>query len=145
MKGMSGSMFGIPAADLEAGARNAVEVWLAIQPDERVALIADEASGDVAASLAAPPDEGGAPRGGAAVGGGAPGRHRAQGALRSELQVGKEERPDQPPLLVEPAGGRSVHDAEERRRRVRLRRHRGRLLRPEVRRPALDAAHARDR
>src|SRR5437773_4378615 len=58
---MSGSMFGTPAADLEPGARNAVEVCLAIRPDERVALIADEASGDVAASIAAALDEVGAP------------------------------------------------------------------------------------
>jgi aminopeptidase len=54
-------MFGAASADLEAGARNAVEVCLAIRPDERVALIADEASGDVAASLAAVLDDMGAP------------------------------------------------------------------------------------
>jgi len=54
-------MFGTVLAELEPGARNAVEVCLAIQPDERVALIADEASGDVAASLAAALDEVGAP------------------------------------------------------------------------------------
>jgi len=54
-------MFGTVSPDLEAGARNAVEVCLAIQPDERVALIADEASGDVAASIAAALDEVGAP------------------------------------------------------------------------------------
>jgi len=54
-------MFGTVSADLEPGARNAVEVCLAIQPDERVALIADEASGDVAASIAAALDEVGAP------------------------------------------------------------------------------------
>jgi aminopeptidase len=54
-------MFGTVSADLETGARNAVEVCLAIQPDERVALIADEASGDVAASIAAALDEVGAP------------------------------------------------------------------------------------
>jgi aminopeptidase len=46
-------LFGPAAADLEAGARNAVEVCLGIRPDERVALIADEASGEVAASIAA--------------------------------------------------------------------------------------------
>ena len=46
-------MFGSFAPDLEAGARNAVEVCLAIKPGERVALIADEASKEVAASLAA--------------------------------------------------------------------------------------------
>src|SRR2546426_7401396 len=54
------SMFGIADAELERGARNAVEVCLAIQPDERVALIADEASGDVAASIAAALDAVGA-------------------------------------------------------------------------------------
>jgi aminopeptidase len=54
-------MFGTVSPDLEAGARNAVEVCLAIQPDERVALIADEASGDVAATIAAALDEVGAP------------------------------------------------------------------------------------
>jgi aminopeptidase len=58
---MSGSVFGPAAAELEAGARNAVEVCLAIQPGERVALIADEASSQVAASLAAVLDAVGAP------------------------------------------------------------------------------------
>ncbi|HJZ71535.1 MAG TPA: aminopeptidase [Vicinamibacterales bacterium] len=58
---MSPAMFGTVTAALEAGARNAVEVCLAIRPDERVALIADEASGDVAASIAAALDEVGAP------------------------------------------------------------------------------------
>src|SRR5437762_3527409 len=61
MTPMSPAMFGPVLAELEPGARNAVEVCLAIQPDERVALIADEASGDVAASLAAALDEVGAP------------------------------------------------------------------------------------
>ena len=54
-------MFGPAAAELEAGARNAVEVCLAIQPGERVALIADETSSQVAASLAAVLDAVGAP------------------------------------------------------------------------------------
>src|SRR6185436_20382595 len=58
---MIGSEFGTWPAELEAGARNAVEVCLAIRPDERVALIADEASGDVAATIAAALDEVGAP------------------------------------------------------------------------------------
>ena len=58
---MSESMFGPAAAELEAGARNAVEVCLAIRPGEQVALIADEASGQVAASLAAVLDDTGAP------------------------------------------------------------------------------------
>ena len=43
--------FGPASPDLLAGARNAVNVCLAIRPGERVALIADEASRDVAASL----------------------------------------------------------------------------------------------
>ncbi len=54
-------LFGSSSADLEPGARNAVEVCLGIRPDERVALIADEASGEVAASLAAALDHVGAP------------------------------------------------------------------------------------
>jgi leucyl aminopeptidase (aminopeptidase T) len=54
-------MFGAAPADLEPGARNAVEVCLAIQRHERVALIADEASSDVAASIAAALDDVGAP------------------------------------------------------------------------------------
>jgi len=58
---MRESMFGTAAADLQPGARNAVQVCLAIQPGERVALIADEASGPVAASIAAALDEIGAP------------------------------------------------------------------------------------
>ena len=53
--------FGPASVDLEAGARNAVEVCLGIRPDERVALIADEASGEVAASIAAALDGVGAP------------------------------------------------------------------------------------
>lgn len=43
--------FGSAASDLLPGARNAVVTCLAIQPGERVALIADEASAAVAASL----------------------------------------------------------------------------------------------
>ena len=46
-------VFGTFSQELEPGARNAVEVCLAIQPGERVALIADEASKEVAASIAA--------------------------------------------------------------------------------------------
>jgi leucyl aminopeptidase (aminopeptidase T) len=45
------SVFGSHALDLEAGARNAVETCLAIKTGERVALIADEASAEVASSL----------------------------------------------------------------------------------------------
>jgi aminopeptidase len=58
---MEKSLFGAGSVELEAGARNAVEVCLAIQPEERVALIADEASGEVAASIAAAIDQVGAP------------------------------------------------------------------------------------
>ena len=54
-------MFGPAAAELEPGARNAVEVCLAIQQGERVALIADQASAAVAASLARVLDQVGAP------------------------------------------------------------------------------------
>ena len=46
------TLFGQFSPELTPGARNAVEVCLAIRPDERVALIADEASREVAASLA---------------------------------------------------------------------------------------------
>jgi leucyl aminopeptidase (aminopeptidase T) len=45
--------FGSPLPSLLPGARNAVETCLAIKPGERVALIADQASAAVAASLAA--------------------------------------------------------------------------------------------
>lgn len=45
--------FGAVSEDLAPGARNAVEVCLAIQPGEQVALIADEASRDVAAAIEA--------------------------------------------------------------------------------------------
>ena len=43
--------FGSASPDLLIGAHNAVDVCLAIRPGERVALIADQASSDVAASL----------------------------------------------------------------------------------------------
>jgi leucyl aminopeptidase (aminopeptidase T) len=58
---MEEMVFGAASADLEPGARNAVEVCLGIHAGERVALIADEASGEVAASLAAALDHVGAP------------------------------------------------------------------------------------
>ena len=58
---MKRMIFGHSSADLAPGARNAVEVCLGIRPDEQVALIADEASGEVAASIAAALDEVGAP------------------------------------------------------------------------------------
>jgi aminopeptidase len=45
--------FGLPQPDLMPGAKNAVETCLAVKPREHVALIADEASRSVAASLAA--------------------------------------------------------------------------------------------
>jgi leucyl aminopeptidase (aminopeptidase T) len=47
------TVFGPFSPELAPGARNAIEVCLAIQPRERVALIADEESREVAASLAA--------------------------------------------------------------------------------------------
>ena len=53
-------VFGPFRAALEPGARNAIEVCLAIRAGERVALIADEASREVAASLAAALDVAGA-------------------------------------------------------------------------------------
>jgi aminopeptidase len=58
---MSGSLFGPASPELEAGARNAVQVCLAIRRGEQVALVADEASGQVAASIAAVLDHTGAP------------------------------------------------------------------------------------
>ena len=54
------TMFGPFSPELAPGARNAIEVCLAIQARERVALIADEASREVAASLAAALDNVGA-------------------------------------------------------------------------------------
>ena len=45
--------FGPPQPDLMPGARNAVETCLAVKPNEHVALIADQASRSVAASLSA--------------------------------------------------------------------------------------------
>jgi aminopeptidase len=55
------TVFGPFSPELAPGARNAIEVCLAIQPSERVALIADEASREVAASLAAALEAVGAP------------------------------------------------------------------------------------
>src|ERR1700704_2455049 len=57
---MAGSLFGRGADELAPGAHNAVDVCLNIQPGEHIALIADEASGVVAASLAAALDQVGA-------------------------------------------------------------------------------------
>jgi aminopeptidase len=45
--------FGLPQPDLMPGAKNAVETCLGVKPGEQVALIADEASRSVAASLGA--------------------------------------------------------------------------------------------
>jgi leucyl aminopeptidase (aminopeptidase T) len=45
------TVFGPFSPELSPGAQNAIEVCLAIQPHERVALIADEVSREVAASL----------------------------------------------------------------------------------------------
>jgi leucyl aminopeptidase (aminopeptidase T) len=53
-------LFGPPPPDLMPGAHNAVDVCLAIVPGERVALIADDASRGVAASLEAALDSSGA-------------------------------------------------------------------------------------
>ncbi|HMB82403.1 MAG TPA: aminopeptidase [Vicinamibacterales bacterium] len=57
---MIGSVFGAPSADLLPGAHNAVEICLGIRRGERVALIADRASGEVAASIQSVLDEVGA-------------------------------------------------------------------------------------
>src|SRR4051812_41834571 len=54
------TVFGPFSAELIPGAHNAVNVCLAIKPRERVALVADEASREVAASLAAALEEIGA-------------------------------------------------------------------------------------
>ena len=54
------TVFGPFSADLAPGAHNAVEVCLAVKRRERVALIADEASREVAASLAAALEDAGA-------------------------------------------------------------------------------------
>src|SRR5438067_8414 len=101
MTAMSPAMFGTVLAELEPGARNAVEVCLAIQPDERVALIADEASGDVAASLAAALDEVGAPWHGVVVG------RVAQGPMTvaPEEVIDALERADAGILCVQPQQG----------------------------------------
>src|SRR5260370_14147783 len=53
--------FGSPQPDLMPGARNAVETCLGVRPGEHVALIADEASRAVAASIAAALDDRRAP------------------------------------------------------------------------------------
>src|SRR5256884_110819 len=49
--------FGTPQPELMPGARNAVETCLGVRPGENVALIADEASRAVAASIAAALDD----------------------------------------------------------------------------------------
>lgn len=49
--------FGAPQEDLMPGARNAVETCLGVRPGEHVALIADQASCTVAASIAAALDD----------------------------------------------------------------------------------------
>lgn len=54
------TMFGTFSPELTEGARNAVEVCLAIKRGEHVALIADEPSREVAASIAAALDSAGA-------------------------------------------------------------------------------------
>ncbi|PYR76486.1 MAG: aminopeptidase [Acidobacteria bacterium] len=57
---MASAFFGLSSVELEPGARNAVDVCLGIRPRERVALIADQASRGVAASLEAALDKAGA-------------------------------------------------------------------------------------
>src|SRR5919106_928572 len=54
------SYFGPVSSELEPGARNAIEVCLGVQRGERVAIVADEESAAVAASLAAAVDACGA-------------------------------------------------------------------------------------
>ena len=54
------TVFGPFSPDLAPGAHNAIDVCLAVKPHERVALIADEASREVAASLAAALEDAGA-------------------------------------------------------------------------------------
>src|SRR5438067_12195043 len=56
----SATLFGPFSPELTPGAHNAIDICLAIAPNERVALIADEASREVAASLGAALDEAGA-------------------------------------------------------------------------------------
>src|SRR5258708_1978287 len=53
--------FGCPQPELMPGARNAVETCLGVRPGERVALIADQASRAVAASIATALEDRGAP------------------------------------------------------------------------------------
>src|SRR5215208_4154659 len=53
-------MFGAGQSELAPGARNAIDVCLGITAKDRVALIADDASAEVAASLAAALDAAGA-------------------------------------------------------------------------------------
>src|ERR1700736_6056531 len=53
VKILSMATFALPQPDLMPGAKNAVETCLSVKPGEHVALIADEASRSVAASLAA--------------------------------------------------------------------------------------------
>src|SRR5919106_813213 len=55
--GTADAVFGGYSDALREGAHNAVNVCLAVQPGERVALIADERSAEVAASLAAALDD----------------------------------------------------------------------------------------
>jgi aminopeptidase len=57
---MHTSVFGPASAALAPGARNAVEICLGIRRGEQVALVADKASGEVAASIAAALDDVGA-------------------------------------------------------------------------------------
>src|ERR1700736_4811562 len=60
-KNFGAANFGAAQAELMPGARNAVETCLGVRPGEHVALIADEASRAVAASIAAALDDRHAP------------------------------------------------------------------------------------
>src|SRR5438067_202051 len=91
--------FGAPDPELMPGARNAVETCLGVRSGENVALIADETSRAVAASMAAALDEREA---------------RATRLLLEEFgprpmaaaRLGEDQRADRPALLVESAGRR---------------------------------------
>ena len=49
-------------AELAPGARNAIHVCLRLQPDERITIITDEATAEIAAALQAEVEEVGAPQ-----------------------------------------------------------------------------------
>ena len=97
------TVFGPFSPELAPGAHNAIDVCLAIQPRERVALIADEASREVAASLAAALED---------VGAAAESMLIEQIAARPLTAAPREvldalERADAGILCVQPAAGRA--------------------------------------